>query len=155
MHLGTPRRSRSPSVADGIAKRSYDRHRPYGGLVIEAARRRKSQPAPPHVIFEALTHPDRDLLRPWMHLQPGEVRPHVVHAQEPHLLVWSSLWGEHPEAQVRIELERRVQDSGTDLTWTLLLPGVTEHGVGAERVRAFRYRLNKLINGDLRETFDQ
>ena len=120
--------------------------------VIEAARRRKSQPAPPHVVFEALTQPDRDPHRPWMHLLPAEVRPTVVRAQPPHLLVWSSLWTAHPEAQVQIELTQRAHDSGTDLTWTLLLPDPAQE---VEEVRAMRKRLNRLINGDLRETFDQ
>lgn len=126
----------------------------YGEPVIEAARRRKSQPAPPHVVFEALTQPDRDPARPWMRLEGDEVRPTVIHAQPPHELVWSSLWPAHPEALVHLQLAQRTDDSGTDLTWTLLLPHDTVDAVGAEEIRALRRRLNRLINGHLREAFD-
>jgi len=117
-----------------------------------AASRRKSQPAPPHVVFEALTQPDRDPSRPWLQLLPREVRPRIVRADAPHLLVWSSLWIAHPTAQVRIDIVARTQDSGTDLTWTLLLAEPLRE---PDEVAALRKRLNQLINGDLRATFDQ
>lgn len=129
-------------------------HPSYGELVIEAARRRKSQPAPPHVVFEALTQPDRDPQRPWMRLEPDEVRPAVLHAEPPHDLLWSSLWPAHPRALVHIQLDQRTDDSGADLTWSLLLPQDTGDVVGADEIRALRRRLNRLINGHLREAFD-
>lgn len=34
--------------------------------VVEAGRRTRNQPAPPHVIFEAQTEPNRDPAHPWL-----------------------------------------------------------------------------------------
>jgi len=72
--------------------------------VLEATSRRRNQPAPPHVVFEALTHPDRDPHRPWLLLLDDEQRPDVVEVEAPQLLVWSSLWTGRSNAQVRFNL---------------------------------------------------
>jgi hypothetical protein len=40
----------------------------YARTVIEVGGRKRNQPAPPHVVFEALTQPDRDPQRPWLML---------------------------------------------------------------------------------------
>jgi hypothetical protein len=69
--------------------------------VIEVGARRRNQPAPPHVVFEALCEPDRDPARPWLRLLDDEPEPDA------------SLLGH------------------------------------------MRYRLNQLINADLRYTFGQ
>ena len=55
--------------------------------MIEVGSRRRNQPSPPHVLFEALTEPDRDPARPWLLLLPDEQRPATVTASPPHLLV--------------------------------------------------------------------
>jgi hypothetical protein len=56
------------------------------------------------VVFEALTHPDRDPHRPWLLLLDDEQRPDVVEVEAPQLLVWSSLWTGRSNAQVRFNL---------------------------------------------------
>jgi hypothetical protein len=120
--------------------------------MLEAGSRKRGQPAPPRVVFEALTEPDRDRGRPWLNLRDGEQRPRVVEAQEPALVVWSSLWTERPDALVRFELPPDRTGQGTDLRWTLFLddpmpdPGLLGH---------LRKRVNQLINADLRYSFGQ
>jgi hypothetical protein len=119
--------------------------------VIEIGSRRRNQPAPPHVIFEALTEPDRDPFRPWLILLADEQRPRVLASTWPHTLTWSSLWPKRPDARIHFDLPRDT-GSGTDLRWTLWVdeplpdPSLTGH---------LRHRLNKLINGNLRYSFGQ
>ena len=120
--------------------------------MIEGGRRRKSQPAPPHVIFEALTDPDRDPHRPWLILDDDEQRPTVLRAEPPALLIWSSLWPSRPDAQIRFNLPDDSSHSGTDLTWTLLLD---EPLPDDSKLGHFRKRINTLINGRLRLSFGQ
>lgn len=118
--------------------------------MIEAGRRRRNQPAPPGVLFEALTTPDRDPNRPWLFLLDDEQPPRVVEADEPGLIVWSSLWVKRPDARIRFDLPPG--GGGTDLCWTLLVddplpePALLGH---------LRLRVNQLINGNLRCTFGQ
>ncbi|ADP81848.1 hypothetical protein [Pseudofrankia inefficax] len=118
--------------------------------MIEIGSRRRSQPAPPHVIFEALTEPDRDPTRPWLILLADEQRPRVLASTWPRELTWSSLWTKRPDATIHFELPPCATDGGTDLRWTLRVdeplpdPGLTGH---------LRYRMNQLINANLRYTF--
>jgi hypothetical protein len=119
--------------------------------MLEAGHRSKTQPAPPRIIFEALTNPDRDPTRPWLFLLDGEQRPQVLEAVEPGLVVWSSLWTKWPDARIRFDVAPD-SGAGTKLAWTLL---VTEPPPDASTLSHLRKRLNKLINADLRETFDQ
>jgi hypothetical protein len=114
--------------------------------------RRRNQPAPPRVIFEALTHPDRDPIRPWLFLEEGEEKPQVVASDPPEFLVWSSLWPDRPDARIRFDLEGDHSGQGTSLRWTL---EVNEPLPSVEEVRRLRHRINLLINGNLRNTFDQ
>jgi hypothetical protein len=72
--------------------------------MLEAGSRKRNQPAPPHVMFEALTRPDRDPARPWLELLDDEQRPRLVEASKPGLVVWSSLWIKRPDAIVRFDL---------------------------------------------------
>jgi hypothetical protein len=51
--------------------------------VIEIGRRKRNQPAPPHAVFEAMTHLDRDPDRPWLDLLDDEVRPQTLHVDPP------------------------------------------------------------------------
>jgi hypothetical protein len=49
---------------------------------VEAGRRRRKLPAPPHVVAESPREPDCDPARPWLHLLRAEQRPRVVEAAE-------------------------------------------------------------------------
>jgi hypothetical protein len=120
--------------------------------MLEAGSRKRNQPAPPHVMFEALTEPDRDPARPWLALLDDEQRPRLLEASKPSLVVWSSLWIKRPDAIVRIDLPPDRSGYGTDLRWTLL---VEEPMPDASLVGHMRKRLNQLINANLRFTFGQ
>ena len=117
--------------------------------VIEVGARRRNQPAPPHVLHEALTEPDRDPARPWLLLLDDERRPDLVEADEPNLVVWSSLWNKRPDARIRFELPRDGSGYGTDLRWVLL---VEEPPPDAALVGHMRRRIDELINANLRYT---
>lgn len=117
----------------------------------EIGRRRRSQPAPPHVVFEALTHPDRDAARPWLELLADEQHPRVIHADSPSKVVWSTLWVKRPDAVIEFDLPRSA-DGGTDLQWTLR---VEEPLPDAALISHLRKRLNHLINANLRYSFGQ
>jgi hypothetical protein len=120
--------------------------------MIEIGNRRRSQPAPPQILFEALTLPDRDPARPWLDLLDDEQRPRIIEADAPSLVVWSSLWLKRPDATVRFDLTPDGLRQGTDLRWTLWVeppvpdPALTGH---------LRKRVNQLINANLRYTFGQ
>jgi hypothetical protein len=120
--------------------------------VIEVGSRRRSQPAPPRVLYEALTTPDRDPARPWLLLLADEQRPVVVEAVEPALVVWSSLWPRRPDARIRFELPREPGGSGTALRWVLL---VDEPPPDASLLGHLRRRIDELVNARLRSTFGQ
>lgn len=118
----------------------------------EVGSRKRNQPAPPHVIFEALTHPDRDPQRPWLLLLDGEVAPEVLEKSEPDSVVWSSIWIERPDAVIRFDLPRDEGGYGTDLRWSLQ---VEEPVPDVALLGRMRKRLNELINADLRYSFGQ
>jgi hypothetical protein len=120
-------------------------------MSLELGSRKRPQPAPPRVVFEALTRPHRDGGRPWLDLADGELEPTVLEADEPHRLVWSTLWPDRPND--RIEFEIAEAGGGSDLRWTLLTPD-REPPPDAVLGR-MRYRLNHLINADLRYSFGQ
>lgn len=113
--------------------------------------RSKSQPAPPRVIFEALTQPHRDPARRWLELLYDEVEPEVIRSEKPGVLVWSSLWTRRPDAQIHFELHGAA-DTGTALRWTLL---VDDPEPDAALTGHMCKRLNQLINANLRYTFGQ
>lgn len=119
--------------------------------MIEVGSRRRGQPAPPQVIFEALIEPDRDPARPWLHLLGDEQRPRILETTPPDLVIWSSLWIKRPDAQVRFDLPSDGRQ-GTDLRWTLL---VDEPVPEPALLGHLRKRLNQLINANLRYTFGQ
>ena len=118
---------------------------------MEIGSRRRSQPAPPHVVFEALQEPDRDPLRSWLTLLDDEQRPTVLRSQAPSTLTWSSLWIKRLDAVIEFELPRSA-DGGIDLRWTLY---VDEPAPDDALVGHLRKRLNQLINANLRHTFGQ
>lgn len=118
--------------------------------MIEVGARSRSQPAPPWVLFEALSQPDRDPSRPWLRLREDEVEPRVVELVEPQLVVWSSLWLKRPDARVRFEISP--DGSGCTVRWRLF---VEEPEPEAPLLGHLRKRLNQLINADLRYSFGQ
>ncbi|MFD0785567.1 SRPBCC domain-containing protein [Micromonospora azadirachtae] len=119
--------------------------------MFEVGSRVRSQPPPPAIVFAALTEPDRDRARPWLRLLDDERAPRILHAERPHLVVWSSLWPRRPEAQIRFDLEPDA-GGGTQLRWTLL---AAEPLPDASLLGHLRKRLNQLINAELRYTFGQ
>lgn len=118
--------------------------------MIDVGTRERNQPAPPSVVFEALTQPDRAAGRPWLHLLEGEVRPKIVESEDPNLVVWSSIWLTRTDAVIRFDLQPG--SGGTDLRWTLL---VEEPMPDSALLGHMRKRLNQLINADLRHSFGQ
>ncbi|GAA3392833.1 hypothetical protein [Cryptosporangium minutisporangium] len=118
--------------------------------MIEVGSRVRRQPPPPRVVFEALTNPDRDPARPWLQLRDDEVPPRILEAEEPALVVWSSIWRKLPDARIRFDLSAHGLE--TNLRWTLLAP---EPLSDEAFVGHLRKRMNRLINADLRFTFGQ
>jgi hypothetical protein len=104
------------------------------------------------MVFEALTEPDRDPARPWLELLDDEVRPRVLQADPPSMLLRSSLWVKRPDAQLRFDLSSDFAGQGTDLCWTLLVDEPAPHDA---LVGHMRKRVNQLINANLRFTFGQ
>jgi hypothetical protein len=120
--------------------------------MLEGGSRRRNQPAPPHALFEALTHPNRDPARQWLILLPDEQPPTVVEQSAPDLVVWSSLWPSRPDARIRFDLPHDRSRQGTDLRWTLLLDEpLPDQG----KLGHLRKRLNQLINANLRYSCGQ
>jgi hypothetical protein len=123
----------------------------YRSFVIDIGSRKRNQPAPPRVVFEALGEPDGDPYRPWLKLLDDEQRPNVVRSQAPSILVSSSLWTKRPDAVVEFALAPSA-DGGTALRWTLYV----EEPIPADPfVGHMRKRLNELINANLRFTFGE
>jgi hypothetical protein len=122
-----------------------------GRMALELGSRRRPQPAPPRVVFEALTQPRRASGRAWLELAEGELEPTILSAESPHSVVWSSLWPDRPND--RIEFALAPSGGGTDLRWTLLTSDSEAPSDGV--VGRMRYRLNELINANLRYAFGQ
>jgi hypothetical protein len=116
--------------------------------LIELARRRRAQAPPPWVIWDALADPLDAGIRPWFDLAPGEVAPTILSGDRPTSLVWSSIWLDAPDLQVRFEM---VPDGPGSMV-TLVLWGPV--GLDREDIERRRYRLSQLVNGQLRDSFD-
>jgi hypothetical protein len=117
--------------------------------MIEIGNRMRNQPAPPHVVFEALTQPNRDLARQWLRLLDDEQHPVISETNSN--VVWSAIWRKRPDATIEFEL-RTDGGSGTDLRWKLY---VEEPLPDDALVGHLRKRVNELINADLRYSFGQ
>jgi hypothetical protein len=117
--------------------------------VEELASKERTQAPPAWVVWEALADPVHSGDRPWLDLDDNEVAPKILQASRPTLVVWSSLWPDRPGDQIRFEL--RPKDGGCAVRWRLLTP---DPAPPEEVVRRRRHRLNFLINGKLRATFD-
>jgi hypothetical protein len=118
--------------------------------MMELGSRKRDHAPPPSVVWEALAEPNRDPSRPWLQLWEDEVVPEIVEAVKPTLVVWSSLWPHRPRDQIRFDLES--SGAGCSLRWTLLTPDDPPDEATTGRLR---YRLNYLINGELRYSFGQ
>ena len=121
-------------------------------LMHEVGSGRRSQPAPPHIVFGALTQPNRDPQRPWLVLLDDETSPSITKAHKPDSVTWSSLWTKRPDAVIRFDLPPEQGGYGTDLRWTL---HVGEPIPDAALLGHMRKRLNVLINANLRYSFGQ
>jgi hypothetical protein len=119
-------------------------------IVEEIASKERTQAPPAWLVWEELADPGHPGGRAWLDLADDEVAPKVLEASKPELVVWSSLWPARPRDQVRFEL--RPKDGGCAVRWRLLTPDAAPY---AEVIRHLRHRLNYLINGQLRGTFDQ
>ncbi|MDO1486636.1 Uncharacterised protein [Rhodococcus rhodochrous] len=117
----------------------------------EIARRRRTQPPPPHIVYQALIDPDRDPRRPWLILHEDEQRPEVVEAVEPDLVVWTSIWSWRRDARIRFELSGS-RRSDTAVCWILTVDDPIPDN---ETILRMRKRVNVLINAHLRSTFGQ
>ena len=84
-------------------------------------------------------------------LLDDEQSPQPIDAEQPNVIVWSSLWKKRPDAQVRFDLAPDGA-AGTRLRWTLL---VAEPLPDPSLLGHMRKRLNELINANLRYTFGQ
>jgi hypothetical protein len=122
-----------------------------GRDVIEYVARAKSQAPPAKIVWGKLADPHTDPHRPWLDLRPDEIEPRVLQLERPILVVWSSLWPDRPDDQIRFDLEPP-EGSGCVLRWTLLTPSEPPD---EKRVGQLRHRVNELINGNLRATFGQ
>jgi len=106
----------------------------------------RNQPAPPHIVFEALTQPDRDPSRPWLALLDDEQPPVISEINGK--VAWSAFWLKRPDAIIEFELTSA--GGGTDLRWRLI---VEEPPPDDALVGHLRKRVNHLINADLRYSF--
>lgn len=96
--------------------------------------------APTWVVFKALTAE----LDEWLDLAPGDVRPQILAADEPHRVVWSSLWPVSPDDTVEFQLSR--SGGGTELRFIWRSPSPPyERGIAITR-----QRLNRKLGGNLR-----
>lgn len=125
-------------------------HRTYCENVEIIGSRARNQPAPPWVLYEDLTNPNRQPKRQWLHLLEDEVAPKMIVAESPSRVVWSSLWARRPDALVQFDL--LAGRGGTDLRWTLLV----EEPLPDESLTGhIRKRIGTLINANLRYTYGQ
>jgi hypothetical protein len=115
-------------------------------IVIEIGNRMRNQPAPPHVVREALLQPDRDPSRAWLALLDDEQRPRIG-SGDSHV-TWSALWLKRPDAVIDFELQS--SGGGTGLRWRLY---VDEPRPDAALIGHLRKRVNEIINADLRFSF--
>lgn len=75
-----------------------------------------------------------------------------MEAVRPHVVVWSSLWPQRPDALIRFDLPPDASGQGTELTWTLLMQEPEPHPALLGHLRK---RINQLINAELRCSFGQ
>lgn len=118
--------------------------------LVELARRKKGQAPPPSVVWQAIQDPSGAGDRRWFDVGPGETLPVILGSSKPHTVTWSSVWLDEPKLRIEFQIDH--DRGGSMVTWTLVGP---TDALDEEDVRRRRHRLNELINGRLRETFDQ
>ncbi|MCW2633690.1 MAG: hypothetical protein JWQ99_57 [Blastococcus sp.] len=101
-------------------------------------------------MWRSLTDPLDAAARTWLHLLDDEVAPRVLVAEEPDLVVWSSLWPRRPDDVVRFEL--RPLSGGTAVRWTMTTDAEPPDDSATGHLR---YRLNHLLWADLRLSYGQ
>jgi hypothetical protein len=116
--------------------------------LVELARKRRAQDAPPWVVWEDLSDPFHKPLGGWFDLQSNEIAPVVVEGEKPGSLTWSSIWPDKPELRIRFEIGPHGE--GSMVTLVLLGP---EDGRDPDDEERRRYRLSQLINGRLRAKY--
>ena len=94
--------------------------------------------------------PRRADTRQWLYLHDDEVDPVVIETCRPSSVTWASIWPARPDD--RIVFDIAAAGPGSILRWTLL---TNDAAVPPEVVGHLRYRLNRLINADLRYSFGQ
>jgi hypothetical protein len=113
--------------------------------------RERQLPAPPHIVWRSLSQPHELGTREWLRLLDDEIEPQVLEAEEPSLVVWSSLWPRRPDDVVRLELSAAA-GGGTSLRWTM----TTEADPPDDGfVGHVCFRLNHLLWSDLRLSYGQ
>ncbi|KQY10069.1 hypothetical protein ASD37_06945 [Mycobacterium sp. Root135] len=118
----------------------------------EVGSRRRGLPAPPHVVFEDLTVPNRSAARPWLNLLDDEMPPVVQESRKPTYVRWSSLWPRRPDARITFDVLQEGTGQGTNLRWTLT---VDEPAPDDSLTGHMRKRINTLIHANLRYTYGQ
>ena len=116
--------------------------------MLEIGSRARSQPPPPHVVYEALVQPNRDPARGWLVVLDDERLPTIGKTEQFTLVTWSSLWVKRPDAVIRFDLSG--DSSGTKLRWTLFVDGQPPDEALTGHMRK---RMNVLINAGLRYSF--
>ncbi len=117
----------------------------------EIGNRQRPLPAPPKIVWRSLTQPRDPRARPWLTLLDDEVEPRILEAVEPTLVVWSSLWPSRKDDLIRFELQAR-GNTGTLLRWILT---TEDEPPDQRRTGHLRYRINRMINGDLQLSYGQ
>ncbi|MFE9786525.1 hypothetical protein ACFYO7_14205 [Nocardia salmonicida] len=80
-----------------------------------------------------------------------EQHPKVLESTFPDLVIWTTLWPEHPTARLHFNLPPD-SHGGTHLRWTL---NVARPDLDISTVGHLRHRINTLINANLRHSFGQ
>jgi uncharacterized protein YndB with AHSA1/START domain len=112
--------------------------------------RERTQPAPPHIVWDSLTRPRQPSARPWLDLLDDEVEPRVLESERPHRVVWSSLWPDRPEDRITFDI--RPDGDGCALRWTLT---TTDRAPDQSKLGHLRFRMNFLLNEKLRTSYGQ
>ncbi|MEV6365093.1 hypothetical protein [Nocardia asteroides] len=111
----------------------------------------RNQPAPPQAVHAALAKPDRDPTRPWLILLADEQRPVILEDSTTDRVIWGSLWPKYPTVRIQFDLPTDGR-GGTDLRWTMYVEATN---LDDSTIGHLRYRLNTLINANLRFSFGQ
>jgi hypothetical protein len=136
--------------ADAVPIRGGQLSPAYAGKVIELGSRTRKLPAPPSIVWGSLVDPDQPRARKWLHLLADEVKPKILEATEPVLVVWSSLWPSRPRDRIRLELS--LVGTETALKFTLLTP---DEPPDSSELRRLGHRIGQILFADLRYSYGQ